>query len=129
MSMENQSAYILEGRELTVLLMAKGISGFLGFPLQNIPKTREEAFKILFTLTEKGFLISDGKDFQAEKGIAECVEILEHMKGVLIMNPRQEEVPPSFIYPHEQVLICQPTFKQDTLKMWKTDWENLEELV
>ena len=130
MSMEKQGAYILEERELAVLLQAKGISGFQGFPLRDIPGTEEEILQVLWSLTQKEFLSSDGLEFQADKGIADCLGILEKAKGMFLLIPKQEECPESFCYPGEQVLICQPAaFKPGTVKMWRTDWENLEELI
>lgn len=130
MNIENQSAYILEEEEFAVLLLAKGISSFQGFPLEHVPDTEEEIYQVLFGLTEKGFLTSDGKEFQAEKEIADCLNILEQARGLLLLIPEQEEFPQSFCYPGEQVLVCQPmAFKRGAVKLWKTSWENLGELI
>lgn len=123
------SAYILEEKEFALLLQARGITFFQGFPLKHVPDTAEETLQVLFELTEKGFLISDGSSFQAEKEIAACMDILAETKGLLLLTPEHEEVPEYFCYPGKQVLVCQPAaFKPGAVKLWKTDWNELKEL-
>lgn len=130
MSVENQSAYILDGQELVLLLQAKGIACFQGFSFEKIADTEEQMLKVLLGLTEKGFLLSDGKEFFVEQGISECFEILEKAKGLLLIIPGQEESPELFCYPGEEILVCQPAaFKPGAVKLWKTDWENLGDLI
>lgn len=128
----SQEAFILEEREFAFLLQAKGISGFQGFFIRNSPKTREELLQVLRQLTEKGFLVSDGEQFQVLPELAEGIKILEYAKGVLVLNPADKEAPQAFCYMAEssRLFICQPAaFRRGAVKLWTTDWNGLEQFI
>lgn len=81
-------------------------------------------------LTGKGFLLSNGMEFQVEPEISACLTVLEQARGLLIFNPKEEENPQYFCYPGEKLLVFQPAiFKAGSIKMWRMDWECFEELM
>ncbi|MFR6171110.1 MAG: hypothetical protein ACLUJN_06180 [Blautia sp.] len=123
-------AWILEESEFGILLGAKGIFEFQGLPLRNLPETEEEILKKLWNMEKKGFLTSDGMNFTVEKGLAQCLHLLEKSKGLLVITPEREEMPQSFCYPAEELLVCQEVlFRKDTLKLQKMSWKQLEDLL
>lgn len=123
-------AWILKESEFGILLGAKGIFEFQGPLLRNLPETEEEILKKLWKMEKKGFLTSDGMDFIVEKGLAQCIHLLEKSRGLLVITPEREELPQSFCYPAEELLVCQEVlFRKDTLKLQKMSWEQLEELL
>lgn len=130
MSMESRSAYILGKKEFAVLLQAKGISDFFGFPMREIPDSEREILMLLKGLTDKGFLYSDGTEFRADRRISECLSVLAEAEGVLLFIPEKEALSQSFCYAGERLLVCQEAaFHQDALKLWLTDWTDMGELL
>lgn len=122
--------WILEESEFGILLGAKGIFRFQGLPLRNLPKTEEEILKKLWNMEKKGILTSNGVDFIVEKGLAQCIHLLENSRGLLVITPESEGLPQSFCYPAEELLVCQEVlFRKDTLKLQKMPWKQLEELL
>lgn len=124
--MKQGDVFILESQELALLLSAKGISYFQGFPLKYIPQKREELLQTTKNLVDKGFLVSDGTSFQTEPEISACLAVLEKSSGLWLVNPESGAVPQSFLYPGDQVLIFRPlTVKQGAVKIRRILWENL----
>lgn len=130
MSMENQEVWILEERELAVLLSAKGISHFHGFHLQGVPENDQDTWQVLLTMVRKEMLLSDGRTFQVARGIAECIKALEKARGMFLVLPSQTELPQSFCYPGEKLLVLQPVpLREGTLRMWLMDWKEIREFL
>ena len=57
-------AFFLTDMELALLLEAKGISSFQGFPLEHYPKKEEDVLQTIFSMTEKGLLHAREEEFQ-----------------------------------------------------------------
>lgn len=130
MRMYQGDTFILESEELAMLLQARGLRRFQGFPLTKIPKDREEILLTTKKLTEKGFLVSDGEAFHVDSEISACIALLEKSQGVLLVNPAREAVPQRFLYPGEQIVVCQPVpFKDGAVKIRRMNWEELGEFT
>lgn len=130
MKINQGDTFILESEEMAMLLQARGICKFQGFLLEKIPRTKEEMLLVTKKLTEKGFLVSDGTDFYVDSEISACITLFEQSQGLLLVNPATEAIPQSFLYPGNQIVVCQPTpFKKGAVKIRRMNWEELSEFV
>ncbi len=130
MKMNQGDTFILESDELAMLLQARGICRFQGFPLEKIPRTKEEILLVTKKLTDKGFLVSDGIDFHIDSEISVCITLFEQSQGLLLVNPYTEAIPQSFLYPGRQIVVCQPVpFKKGAVKIRRISWKELSEFA
>ena len=130
MKMNQGDTFILESDELAMLLQARGICRFQGFPLEKIPRTKEEILLVTKKLTDKGFLVSDGIDFHIDSEISVCITPFEQSQGLLLVNPYTEAIPQSFLYPGRQIVVCQPVpFKKGAVKIRRISWKELSEFA
>ena len=130
MKMNQGDTFILESDELAMLLQARGICRFQGFPLEKIPRTKEEILLVTKKLTDKGFLVSDGIDFHIDSEISVCITLFEQSQGLLLLNPYTEAIPQSFLYPGRQIVVCQPVpFKKGAVKIRRISWKELSEFA
>ena len=120
-------SFFLTDMELGLLLEAKGILSFQGFPLLHLPNTEEEILQTLFQMTGKGFLKAEGEEFLVAKEIGACLEILEMARGVLGLIPAENQFPQLCCYPGDEVLAIEPSaFREETYKIWRMSWRDLE---
>lgn len=130
MKMNQGDTFILESDELAMLLQARGICRFQGFPLEKIPRTKEEILLVTKKLTDKGFLVSDGIDFHIDSEVSVCITLFEQSQGLLLVNPFTEAIPQSFLYPGRQIVVCQPVpFKKGAVKIRRISWKELSEFA
>lgn len=121
-------AFFLTDMELALLLEAKGISSFQGFPLKHYPKNEEEVLQTIFSMTEKGLLHAREEEFQTAGELSACMEILKNAKGILALIPEEKDIPQICCYPGENVLIIEPSaLRNSTFKLQRISWEELEE--
>ena len=125
--MKQGDMFLLYTDDMALLLQAKGISHFQGFPLEQIPRSREEILLATKKLSDKGFLNSDGSVFHADEEVSACISLLEKPAGLWVVTPEWEGLPQSFLYVGEQILACQPSaLKKGAVKLWRMKWTDLD---
>lgn len=123
-------AFFLTDMELGILLQAKEIRHYHGFPLKKIPNTEEEVLQTLFHLTGKGFVKAAGDEFQVAEEIGTCLEVLKNAPGFLGIIPKEKEFPQLCAYPGKEVVTVEASaFKKGTFKIQRMSWEELEHLI
>lgn len=128
MKEENKTAFFLTEMELALLLGAKEIPFFSGFPLAHGPDNRQDVLQTLLGLNKKGLLVTAGEGFRTDPGLSSCFEILQKAKGVLSLTPQSQEQPQLCCYPGEELLAMEPSpFRQETFKIWRMTWKDLEQ--
>lgn len=126
MNMKQGDVFILDTDEMALLLQAKGISHFQGFPLERIPGNREEVLLAAKKLSDKGFLNSDGSVFRADAEVSACISLLEKPTGLWVVTPEWEGAPQSFLYVGAKILVCQlSALKKGAVKLWRMEWAEI----
>ena len=121
-------AFFLTDMELALLLEAKGISSFQGFPLEHYPKKEEDVLQTIFSMTEKGLLHAREEEFQTAGELSACMEILKNAKGILAVIPEEKDIPQICCYPGENLLTIEASaLRSSTFKLQRISWEELEE--
>lgn len=122
--------FFLTDMELGILLQAKGIRHYQGFPLEKIPNTEEEVLQTLFHLTGKGFIKGVGEEFQVAEEIGHCLETVKNTPGILGLIPKEKEFSQLCVYPGEEAVAIEAiAFKKGTFKIRRMSWEGLENWI